>query len=64
METNPCSYDESLAILYACSVLELHIQIIPDDKTSRILGKGILQRILEMSHYDRIEFMKEVTQYL
>lgn len=64
MNTNPYSYDESLAIINACSNLELHLSIVPDEKISRILGKGILQRILEMNHQQRIDFIKDVSEYI
>lgn len=64
MNNNPYSHDECLAIVNICSSLELHLSIVPDEKISRILGKGLLQKILEMNHRERIDFIKEVSDYI
>lgn len=64
MNTNPYSYDESLAIIELCSGLERHTRTEPDANHIRTLGIGMTRKILEMNHLQRILMVKEVVKFL
>lgn len=64
MNTNPYSYDESLAIIDLCSSLEFHSRHEPEAKHIRVLGISLTTKIMEMNHLQRILMVKEITEFL
>lgn len=62
MNTNPYSESQCLSILKLISCLETHTKFICIDDD--LLGKNLIQKIMEMDRLQRIELVKEVASYL
>jgi hypothetical protein len=64
MNNSPYSYDEILAMIDLAVGLERHTRLDPEAAHIRILGINQTQRILGMTHPERIVLIKEVVAFL
>jgi hypothetical protein len=64
MNNSPYSYDEILAIIDLAVGLERHSRLEAEAAHVRILGINQTQKILGMTHPERIVLIKEVIEFL